>query len=244
MPTRKPERCVVCNSGYVAAYGAFANRFSTAIDLYFCMECESFYSPFSKPNPIASSVAWHQSVEERNLKAAGGLLDNLAEHGIRPTHILDIGAGTGTLLRKARERGISGVGFDLDKDSIEFGRMTYGLDLRAEEWTPDADAGNVDLILCIMVLEHIHYPRGLMNALMKGAKRYKCPLFVSVPFFDRYWWPHLLTDNSDPKHPLNQPHVHVSHFSRQGMIMAFSQLGASEVKPLQPPLWSGMLIYP
>lgn len=245
MSLKKPDQCVVCASPYMAALGQYKNEFGRATDLFFCMECQSFSSPFSTPDPVSSSLKWHQSVEERNLNASGELLDFLTASGTKISRILDIGCGTGTLLRKAKERGIDGVGFDLDADSIRYGRETFGLDLRAEKWTPDLDVGHIDLITCIMVLEHIHYPRELIGALAKAAKTHKCPIFVSVPFFEKDWWPHLLRDNQTPGfHPLKQPNIHVTHYTRDGMTKAFNQHGASGASEGRHRMWPGLVIAP
>jgi len=241
----KPDECPVCRSPYLSLFDVQQTPRGADVDVFFCMECESLSSPFSKPNPVQSSLDWHRSVYERNSRFSNAFLDIVVQKFGRPRGILDIGSGIGTLLKAAAERSISGVGYDLDTVSCQYGRAEFGLDLRGEEWSHGSGVGDVELIACIMVLEHIHYPRALMNGLMKEAIAKRCPIFVSVPFVEKTWWPHLLSDNRSEGHPFHYPHVHVTHFSRKGMKAAFTQMGARHfIETEQGFPWPGMFVLP
>lgn len=244
----KPANCPICASPYMALFDV--HRVASGqleVDVFVCMDCRSLSSPFAPPNPPTTQISWHRSVFDRNLDYADELFDVVKDHLSTPASILDIGCGTGTLLFAARRRGISGVGFDLDADACDYGRLLHGLDLRGEAWNPSIEVGKISLITCVMVLEHIHEPRALMADMMKAATAQKCPIFVSVPFVERAWWRYLLTEPNKSQgefHPFRMPHVHVSHFSREGMTKAFTQFGAKRFIDPKHRSWPGLLIFP
>lgn len=178
-------------------------------------------------------------MRERNLGYAEELFDAL--HLSEPPVVLDVGCGIGTLVEAAHRRGGGGIGYDTDAASALMGQ-SVGLDTRAGPWTPDEQTPGVNLITCVMVLEHLHQPRSLLGELIEGARRLGSPLFVSVPFFDASWRRYL----DEPVvpgefHPFAVPRAHVSHFSRRGFEMAALELGARSLEPVNDG-WPGYLI--
>jgi SAM-dependent methyltransferase len=210
-------------------------------DLFACLECLSFCSPFAKPNPVSTSHAWHLNVAERNAGWSRELLAHLD-----PAYVLEVGSGIGTLLKVAREMSGDGVGFDTNESACRYGREVDGLDLRAELWSRSTPLKrSPTAIVCIMVLEHIHQPRPLLEELVRAGAEHGCPVFITVPWFNRNWWPHLLT-TPGPKapvsdHPLAQPSVHVTHFSTAGFEKACWDFGATSIQPLRAG-WNGFMV--
>lgn len=49
-------------------------------------------------------------------------------------HILDIGCATGFFLKNALDAGMTGLGVELSEDMARYGRETYGVDIRAEDF--------------------------------------------------------------------------------------------------------------
>jgi 2-polyprenyl-3-methyl-5-hydroxy-6-metoxy-1,4-benzoquinol methylase len=215
-----------------------------SVDLYYCMECESFSSPFAPT--IASphtQVNWHKSVLERNLAWSADLLSQLKEIGVRGP-IVDVGCGIGSLLLAARNFGMSGVGYDLDVPACQYGREQFDLDLRGENWSLETSP-DFELISCISVLEHIHQPRDLIAQMIHAAKERKATVFLSVPFLNRDWWRFLHTDSGTSGHVFEYPHVHVTHFSHKGMETVCRQFGASSLEMVRVARgWVGFLIRP
>jgi len=241
----KPRECPVCAAPYMALFDVLNATPERSVDLYVCLACQSFSSPLTAENSSASQVEWHKRIFDRNLGFADALFDCVEHQFGKPHGVLDIGCGAGALIKAAENRSIRGVGYDLDEESCAFGRETHGLDLRGETWSPSMDVGEIDLITCIMVLEHIHFPRPLMNALLTEAEARSCPLFISVPFVEKVWWPHLLNDTTADGNPFQQPHVNVTHFSRSGMRTAFEQMGARHfIEPADRIPWPGLFILP
>jgi hypothetical protein len=239
---RLPASCVVCASPYVAWVRRLPIKVGGHADLFCCLACESFFSPFAPKSTITTGhTAWHLSVEARNEQWSRQLLEKLVVAGARGP-IVEIGSGIGTFLRVAREFGLPGVGFDLDSAACEHGRRAHHLDLRAE-WWKSANTPDFRTMICISVLEHIHEPRALLQEMIQCCLQKKAQLYVSVPFFDRNWWPHLKTDSTRPGHPFEYPHAHVVHYSHEGFQTACRAFGATRIMPVGIPRgWFGYLI--
>lgn len=235
-------QCPVCLSSHVIKVRELEDGLNNPkVDLFLCVACRSASSPLATPVAPHSALGWHLDVASRNTQYA---LDLFQDIGIQQPVVLDIGCGSGTLIEAARSLGGGGVGFDLDGDSCAYGR-SQGLDLRDEIWTPSICLSQtINLITCIMVLEHIHQPRPLLAQLIEAAGNHKCPLFISVPFFASSWWHYLSEDLDDESHPFRQPRVHVTHFSPDGFESAVMQLGASRyVSMIGRKGWPGYLVY-
>ncbi len=156
--------------------------------------------------------------------------------------VLDVGCGIGSYLLEAREAGLSAVGFDLDKDAVDFGCSEFQLDLRSEMWTTKLGL-KTNLILCINVLEHIHQPRALLEELITASNTNSCPLFIALPFVVRAHWPHFKEEDTTRAGNLFEyPHVHVAHFSEIGFQKAAEDLGAKTLKRLKVGQLTGYLI--
>jgi 2-polyprenyl-3-methyl-5-hydroxy-6-metoxy-1,4-benzoquinol methylase len=96
--------------------------------------------------------------------------------------VLDVGCGEGQFLRLARERGLSGVGFDWDERRAARARAA-GLETATEDWErflaarPDAE---FDAAVLFDVLEHAPEP----SVLVRGLRRLLKPgglLAITVP---------------------------------------------------------------
>lgn len=229
----KPEKCVVCNSGLTAYVRDVPTiNLSKMLPLYYCLECESFTNPSGfTPSKTAdeTELKFHIKIEERNTKRSTALLEVIRQQFADVKNIVEIGCGTGIMIRVAKEMGLNAVGYDINEAAIEYGKKNFGADLRAELWDPKKQSEKVDLIFCIMVLEHIENPRPLFFQMAEAAKKHKAKLFISVPFLNRDRWKFIL--NPDPKVP-NTPffnnEVHVTHFSRKGMEMLAKEAGSTK----------------
>jgi len=212
------------------------------VDLFYCLDCESFCSPFAPDNLNGPTLNHHLRVLDRNIEFSRIFIPRLFEH-IKPKRIIDVGCGIGTLLHSARIMfNIEGVGFDLDAEACSHGKERFALDLRAEPWSTSAHVVDVDLILCVMVLEHLKWPRPLLFELISGAKKNSCPLFVAVPWFNRAMWKDLL-DPTAQSSMLAQPWVHVTHFSESGFMNTCREMGAKKMIRISGHPWPGYLIW-
>lgn len=241
-PWRLPAECPVCRSDLMTMARRIVTERAGPVDLYYCMSCESFCSPYAPDHLNGPTLNHHLRVLERNIEFSRVFFPRLFEH-VKPRRMVDIGCGIGTLLHAARTTfGIEGVGFDLDAEAVAHGAAHFGLDLRAQAWQADSVTSNVQLITCIMVLEHIKWPRPLLHQLLMGARRLACPVFISVPWFNRGNW----VDLRDPlaeKSMLHAPWVHVTHFSETGFVKTCEELGARRTQRVSGHPWPGYLVW-
>lgn len=214
------------------------------IPLYGCFRCHSFWNPsgyVEDERVLKSDLEWGKSVVERNTKAGHSLFDALAARDEKPDRILDIGCGIGTMLSVAEARGISAIGFDVNHVATAYAR-TQGVDARTEAWNADTPLPKIDLILCIMVLEHLERPRPLIEQLCLGAIKHGAGLYVSVPFLEEPRWGFIETaDPKEPGTPFFDNDVHVTHFSEAGLIGALKEFGLTKCKPVTAGIWHGFI---
>lgn len=232
--------CPLCASQNTALMGEYAHRGNEAdmVDLFYCLDCQSFASPRAKPIVGDETTGWHLSVEERNLEYGRTLFDRI---GIPNPQVLDIGSGIGTLLKTAKEYGGGGVGFDTNKSATDYGQA-QGMDTRCEMWDISTEVPKPNLITCIMVLEHIHWPRPLLHDLVQAAKKYDATLFVSVPWFNKNWWHYLREPVEVGKfHALEAPRNHVMHMSCEGFENTIKSFGAKKFERINAG-WEGYLV--
>jgi len=130
----------------------------------------------------------------------------------RPIRYLDVGCGSCESLWAARKLGWSGVGTDIAKPAIEFGRSALALDIR-EGLLGEIDfpESSFDIVTLREVLEHSPEPSELLQDIHRILSR-SGVLYVQVPndlegyrarIFSRAW--HLI------------PPVHLQYFTLQSL---------------------------
>jgi SAM-dependent methyltransferase len=240
---RIPAECPVCRSSLLTLARRLLTQAAGEVDLFYCMDCESVTSPFAPEHLNGPTLNHHLKVFDRNQEYSLRWLNALKQEGVCPRQMVDVGCGIGSLLHAARAaEGIEGTGYDLDEQACEHGRSHFGLDLRGEAWHAESDPHKVDLIACIMVLEHIKWPRPLLRQLILAGRRHQCPIYVSVPWFNRHSWKDL--DNPfAPGSLLDAPWVHVTNFSELAFQRVCSSLGAVRMKRVSAIPWPGYLVW-
>lgn len=228
----KFKECVVCNSQFVSYIRDIPTRRTKRnILLYYCMECESFFNPSGYQednNQLSKDLDWHVSVKERNIRYSHRLISKLLELKPNTKSLLEIGCGIDTFLFVARNFLPKVIGFDTNHYATEYGKKEFSLDLRNELWTSE-NSGKYDIIACISVLEHLEQPRPLFEQLALATRKSKGILYLSVPFLDRDKW-HFILDSDPYKKgtPFFDNDVHVTHFSRKGLLELAKQNGATK----------------
>ena len=111
-----------------------------------------------------------------------------------PGRFMDVGCGSGGVLNLAQAMGWQAEGLEFDPVAVASARhagltVTEGGYERLHDWPQTFDA-----LLCSHVIEHVHDPRAMVEA-MHAALRRNGMLFLSTPnvqsdvhrFFGRYW---------------------------------------------------------
>ncbi len=95
--------------------------------------------------------------------------------------LLDIGCGTGTLLRIAKSQGWDVTGIELNGHAVKYAQETSGLNVIQGSLTDDIfPPESFDLITIIQTLEHIPTPMGVLKTLHKILKK-EGMIYVEVP---------------------------------------------------------------
>jgi SAM-dependent methyltransferase len=117
---------------------------------------------------LAAHPTWHAS--DANWKASQ-VVRLLADFGITPESVVDVGCGTGGVLRAlAEEWSCPMIGYDISADAISLGAPTLGQSHVRLIVGPAAEiTGHYDLLLALDVLEHVGDYLGFMRSLRTRA---------------------------------------------------------------------------
>ena len=180
--------CPICTSPYMVFVTKLKTRRTKRdLPIYCCLTCQSFSNPsgyVENDATLCHDLEWHKGVTARNESASQVLLDRFKGLGVDISRIVEIGAGTGTFLKVASAMGSTGIGHDINPCTQPYARDVNGMDVRAELWTADTDAGPFSLMACVSVLEHIPEPRALIENMVRACIREGAALYISVPFVD------------------------------------------------------------
>jgi len=94
----------------------------------------------------------------------------LERNGVRPVTLLELGCGTGAVIRECQRRGLAEryVGMDYSEEAIAYllGHSTGISAVAADVTVPDALAGlSADVVILSHVLEHLEDPTSVLRAL-------------------------------------------------------------------------------
>src|SRR5581483_6430609 len=106
---------------------------------------------------IRSSAAWRRGTQAR-LRAI--LLPKERPGGGAGLRVLDYGCGAGSLLRVARQFGMSGAGIEPDQQARRTARNLAGAEVyaSAEQLLSARASASFDLIILWTVIEHLRWP--------------------------------------------------------------------------------------
>jgi len=87
--------------------------------------------------------------------------------GPKPGTWIDVGAGIGDLISVAIQEGWKGVGLELSDTSVKFSKEFFNVDLEKRTFEDycrlhAAEAGTVDVVSCMGLLEHTFDPLGIL----------------------------------------------------------------------------------
>lgn len=239
------RKCPVCNAMRLIQVREVPTvRTGRNIILYHCTHCHSFSNPsgyMEDETALKADLNWSIKAAERNKLWAQELFRNILLHKPTIKTVLEIGCGIGSALKVAiDEFDLSVVGYDVNEHAVNWGRQHYALNLHSELWRAGV-SDHSDLTLCLSLLEHIEQPLPLIHDLCKHTKASRGLLFISVPFLDPHKWRFI--DDPDPQlkgTPFFDNDVHITHFSRIGLITAIKNQGLS-CRSFKAGNWWGIL---
>ncbi|MFH1810076.1 MAG: methyltransferase domain-containing protein [Pseudomonadota bacterium] len=149
-------------------------------------------APLDSPRPAERSYldgtylkhnpTWH--AEDADWKAAQ-IAALLTKHDLAPAHVVEVGCGSGQVLRALQAQLAPETlftGYEISTDAIALARHCEGERLRVVEGELTADAGLSDLLLFIDVIEHVEDVFGFLRQHRKRARHLvlHVPLDLSV----------------------------------------------------------------
>ncbi|MDF7798966.1 class I SAM-dependent methyltransferase [Pontiellaceae bacterium B1224] len=123
--------------------------------------------------------------------AGKATFDYLAKHlNISGKRILEVGCGSGAILKYLSDNGADVKGIDLSREYMEYGRERYGLDLSNTDLFDLPDNHEFDLVIYSDVMEHILEPRAHLEKI-KGLLKSDGLLYLKVPGTKNLMRPYL-----------------------------------------------------
>jgi len=146
------------------------SRYGVTLTLWRCRACSFIYADAEELSELASlyeclsDVAYEQTQDARARQMRWVLRQALAAHPAART-VLDIGAGTGTLVAEAERAGLEAVGVEPSRAFVQRARAANQVDVVQGVFPHPALAGRTfDLVFLVDVLEHVPEPVELLRA--------------------------------------------------------------------------------
>lgn len=204
MHASTPASCALCHApGDALSYlETYTDPGRLTYDLWSCKACGAwFWNPMKNPGS-----EWYEHDERYAGRNEDPILEPTENHKrtvamLPPGRVLDVGCGVGNFLAHAKKHGWECYGIDFDKDAIEAGKRTFGLehlsvsDLRAFH---DAHPEMVfDLITAFDVFEHIDNHEEFIT-LIRSMLAPNGHIAMTMPYRKRALW--LMPGDVPPRH--------------------------------------------
>jgi len=145
------------------------SQYGSTLGLWKCGDCGFIFADGEEIDELTSlyealSDPGYQDTQDTRLLQMRWLLDE--SHKSRPEAktLLDIGAGTGLLVREARSRDYDAIGIEPSRDLVDYAASANGIDLLQGIFPhPGVDGRRFDIILLVDVIEHVADPRALLE---------------------------------------------------------------------------------
>ncbi len=146
------------------------SRYGVTLELWRCADCGFIYAPEKDVEELEglyerlTDPGYAESQDSRILQMRW-LLQIACEQRPDASNLLDIGAGTGLLVREAAALGLDAVGVEPSSWLVEQARESNGVELvRGVYPHPSLEGRRFDLVLLIDVIEHVADPVALLQA--------------------------------------------------------------------------------
>jgi len=204
------RKCQSCGSVDNTFYLKSADYFFTKeeFNIVKCNQCglmftnpvpgkESIASYYESPDYLSHKAAdksltakIYRSVRTINIKKKYHLIQKFKTQG----KVLEIGTGTGELLKYFHKKNWKTIGIEPNEYAREFARKNYGLEIYDENRLNELESKSFDVIMLWHVLEHVYELQNRMKQIKKLIKENGF-IFIAVPNIDspdfqkygKYW---------------------------------------------------------
>ncbi len=224
--------CLICDSQYILhVQDVVGRRTKKTYPQTYCMDCQSFFHKsdyHENDEQQKHDLDFLVSQNENHASIQSQLILELITRLPGCKTVLEIGHGTGILLKACRDFGLSATGFEVNKYCHDYALKNYKVDSRLGLFD-HTHKENYDLIIALQVFEHIEEPRELFSSMHRNLNA-DGAIYISVPFVERNQWKFLWTaDQLNEKHAadiFSDVDVHITNFSIDGMKKMGLNLGA------------------
>lgn len=203
------------------------------------VKCKNCKLVFTSPRPVLSEMEKYYESEMyfgRDVNTNDDLEDsefreehygpmyNLILDKKKSGKILDIGAGTGLLLSKFKDKGWEVDGVELTRSAVRYAKRKYKIKLRQGDFLQKKINDKYDVIILNGALEHLHKPFETLEKANKNLKKGGF-ILISIPnsdsvgrdIFERNWFAW-------------QPPRHLYHFSPDTVTKMLIKAGYKNIK--------------
>jgi SAM-dependent methyltransferase len=152
------------------------SRYGVTLALWRCPDCGFIFAPAGDVEELTSlyerltDPGYAESQDSRVLQMRW-LLRKTLEHKPDAVDMLEIGAGTGLLVREAVKLGLEAVGVEPSAWLVECGRDSIGVELIQGVYPHSSLAGRrFDLVFVVDVIEHVADPLRLLRDCRSALK--------------------------------------------------------------------------
>jgi SAM-dependent methyltransferase len=231
-------QCPVCSGGSTSLLWRISNmelETPTQFDVVRCDTCGLTYTspmpsldqlvPFYNVGVYAKDKRPALKVVDRTLSVLADVRLHEIEEWKRPGRLLDVGAGKGRFVQRARMGGWTAIGVEPVPGSVQLARSRYGIDL-VEGTLIDAQfpARSFDVLTMWHVMEHIPDPRSELHEVSRvladdGLFVLEVPNFASLQaWIGQDDWFHLML-----------PH-HLIHYTPRTLRAVLADAGFEVVR--------------
>ena len=195
--------CLVCGGNKYEALSE-KDRYGLYMPVAICRDCgliqaaprmtEEAYSHFYNDGHRRLYVGSEKPDEayfHGRYLAGKATFDYLSKHmTVSGKRILEVGCGSGAILKYLHDSGADVKGIDLSKEYLEYGKERYGIDLSNTNLFDFAENREFDLVIYSDVLEHILEPRAHLEKIKELLKSDGL-LYIKVPGTKNLMRPYL-----------------------------------------------------
>ncbi len=193
------SNCPICGGKQIDEYLKTRDYFYTQEE-FTLTQCRDCKFVFTNPIPSLSQLSDYYETPDylshtvNKFSPKGFVYDKIRDINIRRKFklitkykqqgkILDIGQGTGELLKYFSTKGWETIGVEPNDSAREFSKKKYGLKVFEESELDQFQSGSFDIITLWHVLEHVPDLNSRMKQIKRLLKKDGC-LFIAVPVLD------------------------------------------------------------
>ena len=226
------SECRACASDFTVHLQEIAlQRQGRTAPQIFCMECNSLFHTSDYGESEAQWAADAQFLQAHKDGSLSAIVDYL-QSASPGESVYEAGCGVGDLLIDLSAAGLTASGIDPNPAAVGLATGKGAIAVRGY-FAPLTEP--VDAIICVDVMEHLERPRPFFRDIVASVKPGGV-ILVRVPEVEARDWHWLrgaeIDTGFDFANPFRDNSVHITHFSRRGLLALAEGMGATYERTL------------